>query len=370
MGGCGLYARSSGRSRIVARDARRAARTRAGACTRSPPAATCSAPARPASTSAGSRSATSSWPALLGGLRRHPGGVPHRARSTRCAAARRSCSWPSPAAVIGGTALPAASGTVIGALHRRAACSASCSDGFTSWASTPSPSTSIIGVAILVAMVAQHPSARLRASGGCSERDAPTRAAPERPAGREHRQALRRGRPRCATSRLRAATAARCSALIGDNGAGKSTLIKILTGFHQPDPGPVFVDGEQVALRSVDHARSLGIERVYQDLALVNELSVYHNMFLNRELITASGRSAAGQPRDAAARAPSYLDDIGIARSARSTPRSALLSGGQRQAIAVARVGLLAARRSCCSTSRWRRWARARAADHRPDPPS
>jgi len=72
--------------------------------------------------------------------------------------------------------------------------------------------------------------------------------------------------------------------LIGDNGAGKSTLIKIICGFHRPDSGQVYVNGEPVTLRSVDHARSLGIDTVYQGLALINELSVYHNMFLNREL--------------------------------------------------------------------------------------
>src|ERR671937_2577778 len=71
--------------------------------------------------------------------------------------------------------------------------------------------------------------------------------------------------------------------LLGDNGAGKSTLVKILCGFHKPDAGRILLDGTPVALRSVEHARSLGIDIVYQDLALVNELSVYHNMFLNRE---------------------------------------------------------------------------------------
>src|ERR671927_125828 len=71
--------------------------------------------------------------------------------------------------------------------------------------------------------------------------------------------------------------------LLGDNGAGKSTLMKIISGFQKPDEGRLLVRGEEVELRSVDHARSLGIDCVYQDLALVNELSVYYNMFLKRE---------------------------------------------------------------------------------------
>src|ERR687884_715524 len=73
--------------------------------------------------------------------------------------------------------------------------------------------------------------------------------------------------------------------LVGDNGAGKSTLIKILTGYLQPDAGRIYVNGQDVTLRSVDHARSLGIDTVYQDLALVPGLSVAHNMFLKRELV-------------------------------------------------------------------------------------
>ena len=72
--------------------------------------------------------------------------------------------------------------------------------------------------------------------------------------------------------------------LIGDNGAGKSTLLKTITGFHRPDDGRILIEGEEVNLRSVSQARSLGIQTVYQDLALVNELSVFHNMFLNGEM--------------------------------------------------------------------------------------
>src|SRR3712207_6254383 len=71
--------------------------------------------------------------------------------------------------------------------------------------------------------------------------------------------------------------------LIGDNGAGKSTLLKTITGFHRPDGGRILIEDEEVNLRSVSQARALGIQTVYQDLALVNELSVFHNMFLNSE---------------------------------------------------------------------------------------
>jgi simple sugar transport system ATP-binding protein len=120
--------------------------------------------------------------------------------------------------------------------------------------------------------------------------------------------------------------------LIGDNGAGKSTLIKIICGFHQPDAGKIFVNGEEVVLRSVDHARSLGIDTVYQDLALVNELSVYHNMFLNRELVRWPLLSNRRMQR----LARRHLEDMGVKVDSVDA-EVAKLSGGQRQAIAVAR---------------------------------
>ncbi len=71
--------------------------------------------------------------------------------------------------------------------------------------------------------------------------------------------------------------------LIGDNGAGKSTLLKIICGFQPPTSGRIVLNGEAVTLTSVKQARSLGIDIVYQDLALINQLTVYQNMFLNRE---------------------------------------------------------------------------------------
>jgi simple sugar transport system ATP-binding protein len=124
--------------------------------------------------------------------------------------------------------------------------------------------------------------------------------------------------------------------LIGDNGAGKSTLVKILTGFHKPDAGRIFVFGEEVQLKSVTHARSLGIDTVFQDLALVPGMTVYHNMFLNREAIRGIGGFGFLNNRVMKRRSRQYLDDIGVRISSMSS-EVAQLSGGQRQAIAIAR---------------------------------
>ena len=72
--------------------------------------------------------------------------------------------------------------------------------------------------------------------------------------------------------------------LVGDNGSGKSTLLKIVTGFHAPSRGTIRFLGSPVKLRSPAEARRLGIECVYQDLALIDELSLWRNFFLGREL--------------------------------------------------------------------------------------
>jgi ABC-type sugar transport system ATPase subunit len=124
--------------------------------------------------------------------------------------------------------------------------------------------------------------------------------------------------------------------LVGDNGAGKSTLVKILTGFHQPDAGRLYLDGKEVRLRSVQDARRHGIETVFQDLALVDELSVYHNLFLNREH-TRGGRLLVLRNRSMRAAARQYLDEIEVDIPSIDVP-AAQLSGGQRQAIAIARA--------------------------------
>ena len=121
--------------------------------------------------------------------------------------------------------------------------------------------------------------------------------------------------------------------LIGDNGAGKSTLIKILSGIHRPDAGRIIVGGQEVVLRSVDHARSLGIDTVYQGLALIDELSVYHNMFLNRELRVGPLLNNRAMRRLARA----HLTEMGV-DIPNVNAEIAKLSGGQRQAVAVARA--------------------------------
>jgi len=123
--------------------------------------------------------------------------------------------------------------------------------------------------------------------------------------------------------------------LLGDNGAGKSTLMKIICGFVKPDEGEMFLRGEPYEPHSVDDGRKLGIDAVYQDLALIDELTVYQNMFLNREKIRkplpfVANRIMRRETREA-------LDDIGVNIPRLDVP-VARLSGGQRQAIAVART--------------------------------
>ncbi len=130
--------------------------------------------------------------------------------------------------------------------------------------------------------------------------------------------------------------------LVGDNGAGKSTLVKILCGFQRPDTGRILVEGQEVIFHSVQDARAHGIETVYQDLALVPQLTVYENLFLNREM-TSLGRVGVLSRRRMRALARHYLDDIRV-----NVPdldqEVEMLSGGQRQAIAVARATRLNAK--------------------------
>lgn len=127
--------------------------------------------------------------------------------------------------------------------------------------------------------------------------------------------------------------------LVGDNGAGKSTLVKILSGAIQPNAGDLFVMGEKVELKSPQMARERGIETIYQDLALALDLNVAANLFLGREKLRSGmlGRlnwlndrlmmtTAIEKLRDLRIQLPSIRAECGS------------LSGGQRQAVAVARA--------------------------------
>ena len=124
--------------------------------------------------------------------------------------------------------------------------------------------------------------------------------------------------------------------LVGDNGAGKSTLVKILSGFHQQDGGEVIVGGERTRLRSVADARAQGIETVYQDLALIPQLPVYLNLFLGHEL-TIMGPLRFLDKGGMRKLAREYLDEIKV-NVPSVDAEAAQLSGGQRQAVAVARA--------------------------------
>jgi simple sugar transport system ATP-binding protein len=128
-------------------------------------------------------------------------------------------------------------------------------------------------------------------------------------------------------------------ALVGDNGAGKSTMVKVLSGVEQPDGGEILFEGQAVTLGTPHEARDLGIETVYQDLALAAELDPASNLFLGRELKRGGVLGQLG-----------FLDKRAMRREAGQTfgrlsvriedvtAPVATLSGGQRQGIAVSRA--------------------------------
>jgi len=128
--------------------------------------------------------------------------------------------------------------------------------------------------------------------------------------------------------------AGQVTALIGDNGAGKSTLIKTISGIHPPTSGEVFWDGQEVKIHTPRDAASIGIATVYQDLALCDNLDIVQNMFLGREL-TKNG--VLDELSMETATKQTLLDlSVHTVKSVRQVVGS--LSGGQRQAIAVARA--------------------------------
>ena len=127
-------------------------------------------------------------------------------------------------------------------------------------------------------------------------------------------------------------------AIVGDNGAGKSTLIKVLTGVYEPDEGVITLDGQPVSITNKRASQALGIEAVYQDLGLVDTLDAAGNVFLGHEL----KRYVLGIPflengRMAKEAARVLKEQVGIELEDMTVPTHNL-SGGQRQAVAIARA--------------------------------
>ena len=129
--------------------------------------------------------------------------------------------------------------------------------------------------------------------------------------------------------------AGQVTALVGDNGAGKSTLIKCVAGIYRIDGGEVVYDGKPVSIHGPREASDLGIEIVYQDLALADNLDVVQNMFLGREELEV-GRLLDETKMEARARETLASLSVTTIRSVRQTVAG--LSGGQRQSVAVAKA--------------------------------
>lgn len=127
------------------------------------------------------------------------------------------------------------------------------------------------------------------------------------------------------------------TAIVGDNGAGKSTLMKILSGVVHLDHGTIFLNGQPVNISNPVEARKIGIESLYQDLALADTLNVIENMFLGREMV----KSRFGvKMLDERAMAKATDETISRVKIRLPNPKTAVryLSGGQRQAVALARA--------------------------------
>ncbi len=127
------------------------------------------------------------------------------------------------------------------------------------------------------------------------------------------------------------------TALVGDNGAGKSTLVKTIAGIYRADSGEFFFEGQPVSIHSPKDAAALGLEVVYQDLALCDNLDIVQNMFLGRETITGGVLLDELTMED---RARSTLASLSV-RTVKSVRQSvSSLSGGQRQTVAIAKAVL------------------------------
>jgi simple sugar transport system ATP-binding protein len=130
----------------------------------------------------------------------------------------------------------------------------------------------------------------------------------------------------------------RVLALLGDNGAGKSTLIKVLSGVYRPTSGSVEVDGRPVTLRSAHDARAAGISTVFQDLAVCDLMSIARNMVLGNEPVKRFGPLRIYDTKKADRITTDALATLGVDLRRRLSDPAATLSGGQKQAVAIARA--------------------------------
>jgi simple sugar transport system ATP-binding protein len=128
-------------------------------------------------------------------------------------------------------------------------------------------------------------------------------------------------------------------ALVGDNGAGKSTLVKSLVGVHPPDSGEIFFEGREVQIHTPHEARDLGIETVYQDLALAEEIDPAANMYLGREILRPGVLGKLGFLDKGTMRQKSddAFRNLGVRIQDTGAP-VANMSGGQRQGVAISRA--------------------------------
>ena len=183
-----------------------------------------------------------------------------------------------------------------------------------------------------------------RASGGADPAYAATRADATRPAGVTKPVVALRD----VTMSFQSVTALRnisiearegkVLALLGDNGAGKSTLIKVLSGVYQPTSGSVEVDGRPVTLRSAHDARAAGISTVFQDLAVCDLMSIARNMVLGNEPLKRFGPLRIYDAKKADRVTTDALAALGVDLRRRLSDPAATLSGGQKQAVAIARA--------------------------------
>lgn len=134
------------------------------------------------------------------------------------------------------------------------------------------------------------------------------------------------------------APAGKVLALLGDNGAGKSTLIKVLSGVHRPTSGTVEVDGRPVILRSAHEARAAGISTVFQDLAVCDTMSISRNMVLGNEPVKWFGPIRLFDAKRSNEIAERALTTLGVTLGRQLSDPAATLSGGQKQAVAIARA--------------------------------